>query len=112
MRVSNRKQRIQAAQYAITSPVLRQLDGRAREIAGVTLKLLLKSFEQRECVGRSAGEPCDDFSALEDARLLRVRLHDGFADGDLPVAAHRDFAVAADGKDGCRAKYRECHTGM
>jgi len=48
------------AQDAVASPVLRELDGRALEIAAVLLELGFESIEQREGIGGRSSEPGDD----------------------------------------------------
>src|SRR5688500_11142771 len=39
--VDDDEHRLEAAQHAVAAPLLRELDGRAREVAGVALELLL-----------------------------------------------------------------------
>ena len=105
--VGDDEQRLEPAQHAVAAPVLGQLDGGARHVAGIALELLLELLEQRHRVGGGAGEPGDDLAAADHAHLLRVRLHHGVADRDLPVAADGDLAVAPNGEDGRRADARE-----
>src|SRR2546426_5349704 len=54
------------------SPVLRQLDRRARQIAGIALQLLLEFLEQRERVRRGAREAGEDLAAFERPDFVRV----------------------------------------
>ena len=54
--VGHDQQRLQPAQHAVGAPVLGQLDRGAREVAAVLLQLGLEALEQRERVGRRAGE--------------------------------------------------------
>ena len=105
--VCDGKQRLQSTQHPIASPVLGELDGRARKIAGVPLQLFLELFEEREGVGRRARKAGQQLAASESAHLLRVRLHDRFADGDLSVTPQRELPVAAHGQDGCGIDRRE-----
>ena len=99
-RVGDDEQRLEPAQDAIAAPVLGQLHRRAGQVARIALELLLELLEQRDRVGGGAGETGEELAAAERPDLLRVRLHDRLADGDLAVAAERDFAVAADGENG------------
>ena len=92
--------RLEPPQHPVTAPVLRELDGRPRQVAREALQLLLELLVQRERVGRAAGEPGDDLVPLEEPDLLRVRLHHGVAHRDLAVAAHGEPAVLADAQDG------------
>ena len=61
LRVADQQQRLEAAQVAVGAPVLGQLDGGAGEVAEL-LELALEALEQREGIGRAAGEagerPC------------------------------------------------------
>ena len=54
--VGDDEQRLEPAQHAVAAPVLGQLDRGARQVAGIALELLLELLEQRERVGRGAGE--------------------------------------------------------
>ena len=61
LRIADQQQRLEAPQVAVRAPVLRELDGGAREVA-VLLELAFEALEQREGIGRAAGEaapaPC------------------------------------------------------
>ena len=96
--VRDAEQRLEPAQAAVGAPVLRELDRGAREVA-VLLQLALEPLEQREGIGRAAGEPGDHASLVQPAHLARIRLHDGVAERDLAVAAHGDETVAAHAED-------------
>ena len=98
--VDDDEQRLEPAEHAVAAPVLGQLDRGAREVVRIALELLLELLEEREGVGRGAGEAGEHLAAAQRAHLLRVRLHDRLADGHLTVAADRDAAIAADGEDG------------
>ena len=58
------QQRLEAAQVAIAAPVLRELDRGAREVAEL-LELAFEALEQRERVGRAAGEPAEHLAIAE-----------------------------------------------
>src|SRR5207237_9229194 len=98
--VGHDEQRLEAAEHTVAAPILRELDGGARHVAGIALELLLEFLEQGHRVGGGAGEPGDDSAAMDQPNFLRVRLHDGFADGHLAITAYGNFAIAPDGKDG------------
>src|SRR5881396_1337014 len=102
--VGHREQCLEAAQHPVRAPVLGELHGRPRQVAGVALQLLLELLEQREGVGRRARKAGEDLAALQGPDLGRIRLHDRVAHRDLTVATHSDGAVPADGEDG-RAVY-------
>ena len=63
----------------------------------------------------SAAEPAKPATTLPSCRrrtLRAVRLHDGVAHGDLPVAADDDLAVAPDGQHGRGADARAHSIGF
>src|SRR5687768_13734229 len=105
--VDDDEQRLEPAEHAVAAPVLRELDGGARQVARVALELLLELLEEGERVGRGSGEAGEQLAAAEGANLVRVRLHDGLADGHLPIAPESDLAVAAHGEDGRGADARK-----
>jgi hypothetical protein len=55
-RSATQQHRLEAAQHAVGAPVLGELDGGAHQVALVLLELGLEALEQRERVGRGAGE--------------------------------------------------------
>ena len=61
--VGDREHRLEPAQHAVGAPVLGQLDRRARQVAPVLLELGLEALEQRERVGRRAGEAGEHVAA-------------------------------------------------
>ncbi len=97
--VAHQQQRLEASQIAVAAPVLREVDGGARDVAEL-LELAFEALEQREGIRRAAGKAREHLVVVEAAHLAGVALHDGVAEGDLPVAAHGDRAVLADGQDG------------
>ena len=99
LRVADQQQRFEAPQVAIAAPVLGELDGRASQIAEL-VELAFEALEQREGVGRAAGEAAEHLAIVERPHLARVALHDGVAESDLSVAADGDGAVAPHGQDG------------
>ena len=71
--VEHDQHRLEPAQDAIGAPVLRQLDGRALEVAAVLLELGFEAREERERVGGRPGEPGEDPVVVEAPDLLRAR---------------------------------------
>ena len=98
--VGHGEHRLEAAQHPVGAPVLRQLHRRAQQVALVLLELRLEALEEREGVGRGAGEAGEDAVVVEAADLARGGLDDDVAERHLPVAAHGDLAAAADADDG------------
>ena len=97
--VGHGEHRLEAAQDAVGAPVLGQLDGGARQVALVLLELGLEALEQREGIGRRAGEAGQHLVVVEPAHLARRRLDDDVAERDLAVAAERDDVAAAHADD-------------
>ncbi|MNP04010.1 hypothetical protein D3C76_959110 [compost metagenome] len=58
-------------------------------------KLAFKALEQGKGVGGGTGETGDDLAVIQAAHFLGVAFHHGIAERNLAVAAHDDFAVAA-----------------
>ena len=97
--VGDEHHRLEAAQVAVGAPVLGELDAGAGELAGILLELGLEPLEQREGVGRRAGEAADHLALGEAAHLLGVALHDGLAEAHLTVAADHHAPALADHED-------------
>ncbi len=97
--VAHEQQSLETAEVAVAAPVLREVDGGARDVAEL-LELAFEALEQGERVGRAASEAGEHLVVIEPPHLAGVALHDGVAEGDLSVAAHGDSAVLADGEDG------------
>ena len=85
----------QATQGAVGAPVFGQLDSGAHQVALMFFQLAFEAFEQGEGVGSGAGKAGQHLAVVEAANLLRVAFHHGVTQGNLAVAAHDDFAVAA-----------------
>src|SRR6185369_1937632 len=98
--VGDGEHRLEPAQDAVGAPVLGELHGGAHQVALVLVELRLEALEQREGVRGAAGEAGEDAVLIKAAHLLRAALHDDVAERHLPVAAERDLAVAAHGKNG------------
>jgi len=64
-------------------------------MALVFLQLTFEALEEGEGVSGGAGETGQHLAVIEAADLLGVAFHHGIAEGNLAVAAHDDFAVAA-----------------
>ena len=100
--VGHRQQRLQPAQHAVGAPVLGQFHGGARQVAAVLLELGLEALEQREGIGRAAGETRQDLILEQPPHLAGVALEHGVAQRDLTVTAD-DHAVAAPYREDRRA---------
>src|SRR3954471_17015007 len=98
--IGHRQHRLEAPQDAVGAPVLGELDRRAHQVALVLVELRFEALEQRERVRGAAGEPGEEAVLGEAAHLLCAALDDDVAERHLPVAAERDLAVAAHGKNG------------
>ena len=68
-------------------------------MVAVLLQLCFEAFEQRERIGRAAGETRDDRAVVQSPDFTRIALHDGIAERNLAVATHGDAAVATDAED-------------
>src|SRR5207253_9361281 len=98
--IGDHQHRLQAAQDAIGTPVLGELDRGAHEIALVLVELRLEALEEREGVRGAAGEAGEDLVLMQTAHLLCAALDHHLAERHLPVAAERDARAAAHGKNG------------
>src|SRR5690606_7779026 len=92
--VRDAEQRLEPAQHPVGAPVLRELDRAARQVA-VLVELLLEQLEQRECIGRAAGESGEHAAVAKATDLAGIAFHDLVAHRDLAVAPDRDAAVTA-----------------
>src|SRR5258705_8414423 len=97
LRVGDGEQGLESAKNTIAAPVLGELHRRAREVAWISLQLLLELLEQGERIGRGTGEAGEQLPIAERANLVGLRLHDGLAHGDLPIPAERNRPSAAYG---------------
>ena len=100
LRVGHQQQRFQMAQHAVGAPFLGQLDHGARQIAVELLELGFEAREQREGVGRGAGESGQNLVVVKAAQLFGGGFQHFLAERDLAVAGHHDFSVPAHAKDG------------
>jgi hypothetical protein len=69
--VGHRQHRLEPAQDAVGAPVLGQLHRRAQQIALVLVELRLEALEQRERIGRAAGEAGEN-AVVVQRRTLRA----------------------------------------
>src|SRR5258708_6982513 len=76
--------RLEPPQDAVGAPVLRQLDRRAHQVALVLLELRFEALEERERVGRAAGEAGQDAVLVDTSHLLRAALDHDLAERHLP----------------------------
>ena len=74
--------------------------GGTGQLPRILLELAFQPLEQREGVGRGAGEAADDVALAEFADLFGVGFDDGLADRDLAVAADHHLAALADRQNG------------
>ncbi len=100
--VADDQQRFEPAQRAVLPPVLGQLDRGAREILELG-ELAFELLEQRDAVGRRAGEAGQDLAAGDLAHLARAVLDDRLVERHLTVAGNRELAVAPHGQNRRRA---------
>ena len=103
-KIGDREHRLQAPQHAVRSPVLRELDRGAHEMALVLFELGLEALEQRERVRGGARKSREHAVVIQAAHLARRRLDHDVAERDLAIAAQRHRAVAAHGNDGRAVK--------
>jgi hypothetical protein len=59
------------------------------------LKLAFETLEEGEGVSGGPGKTGDHLAVVQATNFLRVAFHHGIAERNLAVAAHDDFAVAA-----------------
>src|SRR5260221_250653 len=84
------------AQKFVGTPVFREFDSGASQVAVILLQLGLETAEQSESVGGRAGKSGKNLVLIKAANLLRPVLDDGFTERDLSVASHDNLVVAAD----------------
>ena len=87
--VRHSEHRLEPAQDAIRTPILRELDRGARELTLVFLELGFEALEQRERVGRRSGEAREHAVVVQAAHLARRGLDHDVAERHLAVAAER-----------------------
>ena len=58
-------------------------------------QLTFETLKEGEGIGGGASEARQDLAVIEAPDFLGVAFHDGVTEGNLAVAAHDDFAVAA-----------------
>ena len=93
--VGDREHGFEAAEGAVSAPFFGELDSGANQVALVFLKLAFETLEEREGVSGGPGKTGDDLAVVQATNFLRVAFHHGIAERNLAVAAHDDFAVAA-----------------
>ena len=91
---------LQPAQVTIRAPILGQLDAGPRQLGRILLELALQPLEQREGVGRGAGEAADHVALADRAHFTGVGLDDGGAQRHLAVAGDHHPAALAHREDG------------
>jgi hypothetical protein len=92
--------RFQAAQVAIGTPLLRQLDRRPPQVAIGAFQLRLELGEERQRIGDRSGKPGQNRAISQRADLACPMLEHDIANGYLPIAGHGDDAVPAHAQDG------------
>ena len=93
--VGDREHGFEAAEGAVGAPFFGEFDGSTNQVTLMFLKLAFETFEEGEGVSGGPGKTGDNLAVLQAANFLRVAFHHGIAQGNLAVAAHDDFAVAA-----------------
>ena len=97
--IHNDEQSLESSKRPVAPPILSQLYSGFRKVSWVPLQLFFKLFKKCKRIGGCARKSGQQFAICKRTNLLRIRLHDGFADGDLAIAPEGDFAAAADAKD-------------
>jgi hypothetical protein len=92
--------RLQSAEEAVRPPFLGEFDSGPADVPLGLLEHPLELVEQGHRIRRSAREAGEHLPVVEAAQLHGVVLDDGGAQSDLAVAADRDGAARADGKNG------------
>ena len=87
------------ASRTIGAPLFGQFGSSARQVRRIVFQLGFEAFHQGKRIGSSAGE-ADEYAIVhQSADLHCVGFDDCLAQGNLPVAAHGDFAFVTDGED-------------
>ena len=92
--------RLEAAEHTVGAPVVRELDGRAFEVAAVLFELGFEAGEQRKRIGGGPGKPGENPIVVESPDLRAPLLHDRLAERDLPVARHDRLVAMSNGQHG------------
>ena len=93
--VSDREHGFEAAQGAVGAPFLGEFDSGAYQVTLMLFKLAFEAFEEGKGVSGGTGKTGNDLAVVQATNFFRVAFHHGIAKGNLAVAAHDDFAVAA-----------------
>ena len=104
--------RFQPPKIAVGAPILGEVHAGPDKLLGIHFELGLKPLEQREGVGGGAREARDHIALAQRADLLRVRLDDRLAQGNLAVARHDDAASLTNGKNCCAMPERLALHGL
>ena len=72
--IRHRQHRLEAAQDAVGAPVLGEFDRGAQQVALVLFQFRLEALEQREGIGRPAGEPGQDALVIQAPTLRALDL--------------------------------------
>ena len=97
--VEHDEHRLEPPQRAIGTPVLRELDRRALEVAAILLQLRLEAREQRERIGGRAGKPREDLVVVQAPDFLGALLDDRVAERHLAVARQHGAIAMPDGEN-------------
>src|SRR5262245_52449601 len=97
--VGDDEEGLEAAEQAVSAPVLGELDCGAAEVAVHLAELVLEALVERERISAGAGEARKHAVVVETPDLPRVPLHDRLPDGHLSVAGHDDAAAVTDADD-------------
>ena len=85
-----------AAEHLQVALALFPLGAEENELmALVFLQLAFETFEKGKGVSRGAGKTGKDFTVVQATNFFCVAFHHGIAERNLAVAAHDDFALAA-----------------
>ena len=93
----------------VRAPELCQLDRSPEKIAVILLQLILEPFKERERIRRGAGETGENRVVVNLPDFPCRLLHDGIANGNLPVGADYGFPFVTKTDDG-RGVYDVSHS--
>src|SRR5438270_1748695 len=109
--VSHQQQGLQVPERLIGAPVFGKFHGGSSQVPVILLKLGLKAAEQRKRIGSRSRKSGQDLVLVQTAYLSGRVLDDAFAQRNLSVSSHDNFAVLANGQDGGGADFREMTVG-
>ncbi len=98
---SDDEHRLETAEDAVGSPILRQLHGRSLDVAAVLFQFRLEPGEERKGIGRGTGKAGQHLVVVQAPDLPRRLLDDRVAEGHLAVAGQDRPAVVSNRENRC-----------